>query len=455
MEKESLKRQLGPATAILVVMASMIGTGIFGNTGLIQSALGNPVVVVLMWALGGLVALAGALSYSEMAVLMPHAGGEYVYLRRIFGPLASFLTGWVSFAVGFAAPAASAALLSAKYAHEFLQILAPSTGFTHFLSLESGQKLYGILAILGISWFHMASLKRGEALQNLLSSVKFGLVLLFAAVGLYLSFSSGKSFPVEEIGEEVRWSGLGMGLLFVMFAYSGWNGASYLAEEIRDPARNLPRAMLGGTVLTAVLYVLLNILYYLAVPVGEISGESAVAALTAGYIFQKDVNATLFFNLAFTIMLLSSLSVSLMIGPRVSFAMARDGLFFRIAGRVGKKSSSPAFSILLQAVLSIVYVLSGTYQTIMIYMGFALAIFPVLAVAGMIYLRIRHPELERPYRTPLFPLVPLFFLTATLFTMVAALQEWTRTSLWAIAVVLAGVPVYFLWIRLRGSDPVR
>lgn len=449
MEQNSLKRQLGLFTAVLVVMASMIGTGIFGNTGLIQSALGNPLIVVLMWALGGMVAIAGALSYSEMAVMMPHAGGEYVYLRKIYGPLASFLTGWVSFAVGFAAPAASAGLLSASYAHEFLLLVSPEGSLTRFLGEGMGQKIYAILMIAILSGFHMSSLKKGEAMQNILSSLKFGLVVLFALVGLYLSFASGRTFPMESAmqGEGVRWSGLGMGLLFVMFAYSGWNGASYLAEEIKNPEKNLPAAMLLGTGLTALLYMALNVLYYLAVPVAEIEGESAVAALTATHIFQNDNNATVFFNLAFTMMLLSSLSVSLMIGPRVTFAMARDGLFFPVAGRVGEKSDTPAISIFLQALLSVLYVLSGTYQTIMIYMGFALAIFPVLAVAGMIYLRYAKPEMPRPYKTPLFPLVPLFYLGFTIFTMIAALREWTETSLWAMGVVLLGIPVYWVWTR--------
>ncbi len=457
MSEQKLKRQLGLFTAVIVVVTSMIGSGIFGNTGFVQGYVGNPAIVLGLWVLGGLVALSGALVYAELATMMPHAGGEYVYLKKIYGPAFSFLTGWMSFIVGFAAPAASAGLLSASYGHEFLKLTFPESGITDWFSSVWNQRFYAVIMVILITGFHMAGTKKGEIVQNILGTMKSVLIIAFTLIGLFTAFHSETAvsgiFDLTDSGS-IRWAGLGMGLLFVMFAYSGWNGASYLAEEIRNPEKNLPSAMVSGTLLTIVIYFLINLVYYFFIPAAKMEGQPAVAAMASEAVFSGQHNAAVFFNLSFTIVLLSSLSVSIMIGPRVVFAMARDGMFFSVAGKLDSVNSTPVVSIALQGFLAVLYVITGTYETIMIYMGFALALFPILAVSGMIWLRIKHPELPRPYRAPLFPLVPLFYIVFTGFTLVAALTEWTETSLFALGAALAGIPVYIIWMKVNGRVPV-
>ncbi len=452
MQNQQLQRHLGLWTAILVVIASMIGVGIFGNTGIIQMEVRHPLLVLGLWLLGGLIALSGALVYAELATMMPHAGGEYVYLKKSYGLLPSFLTGWVSFIVGFSAPAASAALLSSEYAHKFLIMVAPASALTSLFEEELYRKLYAVLLILLFSLFHSMGVKKGGMVQNVLSFAKLFFISMFAVAGLAVAFLGDGLPPMQQIvvGREADWSGFGVGLLFVMFAYSGWNGATYLAEEIKDPDKNLPRALLMGTTLTIVLYMMLNLVYYLAVPVGELEGQEAVAAVAAGYLFGN--NVTVFFNLAFCLMLLSSLSVSIMIGPRVYYAMARDKLFFKAAGRVDPRFGTPMVSISIQAFLAILYVLTGKYDQILAYMGFALSIFPVLTVFGLIYLRKTHPHARRPYQTPLFPLVPLFFIGFSLVIMVTSFLGRPVESSIALAVVLLGIPIYFLWSRFSGEE---
>lgn len=425
----------------------MIGSGIFGNTGLIQERVGNPGMVVALWFIGGMIALAGALCYAELSTLMPHAGGEYVYLKNIFGLLPSFLTGWVSFIVAFSAPAAAAALLSSEYVFKALESLNPESGLTVFLSDEWNRKFSGCAMVIFFTSIHMIGVKAGSFFQNVLTVIKMSLVVAFVIAG-FMIFWIYPDTPLatDFIAGKIEWSGTGAGLLYVMFAYSGWNSATYLAEEIRSPEKNLPRALIAGTILTTSLYVILNLLYFMAVPAGELSGERAIAAMTAESLF--GANITILFNLGFFFILLSTLSATLMIGPRVYFAMARDNLFFKAAAHVSPRFGTPTISFMLQAALAIIYILSGTYEQIQIYMGFALSIFPVMAVAGILVLKHQRPDLKSPYKTPFYPLFPVFFIIMSVFTMVASLFVYTITCLIAIAVVLAGIPFFFMWMKI-------
>lgn len=438
---------------MFVVMASMIGSGIFGNTGIIQSAVGDPYMVIALWGLGGLVALSGALCYAELSTLMPHAGGEYVYLKNIFGLLPSFLTGWVSFAVAFSAPAAAAALLSAEYLQPAVDLLLPGTIFASMLDSAGGRKLLASFLIVLFTAIHVMHVKKGGVVQNLLTVVKVGLVLLFLSAGFYVAFSAPTvPMPGHFESQGIQWGGVGLGLLFVMFAYSGWNGATYLAEEIRNPERNLPIALIGGTVITTVLYVFLNILYYMAVPASELAGQKAVAQLSASHLF--GTNITTFFNVSFFFILLSTISATIMIGPRVYFAMARDRLFFRIAAQVHPKFHTPVMSFVIQGLLSIIYIASGTYEQIQTYMGIALSIFPLVAIVGLMLLRHKRPDIQGPYRTPLYPLFPLIFIVFTVITIITSVIGRPREAGVALLVILLGIPVYFLWMRIvhRGTS---
>ncbi|MDH5654285.1 MAG: amino acid permease [Spirochaetia bacterium] len=453
MHQTTLKRDLGLTTAVLVVIASMIGSGIFGNTGIIQQAVGNPLIVLLLWLLGGLIALSGALCYAELASMMPHAGGEYVYLKHSFGLMPSFLTGWVSFIVGFSAPAAASALLVANYLYETLHIAYPDSAVAGLLDTSLEQKIAASLMIVFFGLFHMSGSKKGGTVQNLLTIAKIGVILFFGILGFYVVLTAepgSRAIPEGGFnllsGYDTQWDGFGVGLLWVMFAYSGWNGATYLAEEIKNPERNLPKALFRGTLFTIIIYLLLNVLFYLTIPVDQLSGSEAVFALSADHIF--GTKASLFFNLSFVVMLLSSVSVNIMIGPRVYYAMAKDHLFFKSAGNVHGKYGTPFASIAIQCLLSIVYIASGSYEGIMTYMMFALSFFPILSVLGLFILRKKIPDEKRPYKTKLFPFFPLFFAGFSLFIMITSFVGRPMISSIAIAVVLSGIPVYYLWTRL-------
>lgn len=442
-----LTRQLGVWTATFALIASMIGAGIFGLTGMIQGAVGEPLLVIAMWAVGGLVALSGALCYAELSTLMPHAGGEYTYLKNTFGLLPSFLTGWVSFFVGFAAPAAGSAMLATDYFSRIVKLVAPGSALALEIEEFWGQKLFAATIILIFTILHIFHVKKGSLVQNMLTMVKISLIVLFLGAGFAVVFTSPGGVPVEHFAPRgIRWSGLGLGLLFVMYAYSGWNGASYLAEEIQQPERNLPRALIGGTLITMVLYLILNVLYYFAVSPEMLSGKWAVGAVAAGQLFGEGV--TLLFDLGFFMMLLSGISATIMIGPRVYFAMARDGLFFKWVAHVHSQFQTPLLSFVAQAVLAVFYVMIGQYDTIVSYMGVALAIFPMVSVVALMVLRHRRPDLPRPYRTPFYPLFPLIFLVLTGATVVTTFVDRWQQSAIAMGVILTGIPIFYVWMRI-------
>lgn len=446
----NLKRQLGLTTASLVVVANMIGAGIFGNTGEIQSNVGDPWLVMLLWGLGGVFALAGALSYAELATLWPHAGGEYVYLKRIFGRLWSFLSGWVSFIVGFAAPAAWAAIVSGEYLYELFLSIDPASPLAVFFRDPINRKIYAAALILLFSGVHIVGVKSGSLVQNGLTIVKLLIVGVFAIAGFSVLFAGATheaaALPPMQSGG-LQWSALAIGLLWVSYAYSGWNGAAYMAEEVERPERTLPRALILSTLATMGLFLALNLVYYWAAPASEIAGKHTVAAIAARRIFGPEIS--IFFNLAFCVILLSSISAYVMIGPRVYFAMARDNLFFSYAKQIDPRFGTPVVSIALQAILSIIYIFTGTYDSIMTYMGFALLIFPVLTVIGLVVHRYKHPDLDRPYRTPWFPLTPLVFIVSSIFIMVGSFMDDPASCLRAILISVGGIPVFYVWTAVH------
>ena len=450
---DTLKRKLGVWTATFAVFASMIGSGIFGNTGKVQEFVGDPLMVMALWLFYGVVAIAGALTYSELAARMPEAGGEYVYLRKTFGPLWGFLSGWISLIAGFSAPAAIAAYLSAEYMGALLSTAFPGSSldllfqnWSFSVSLGSWalaitfKQIYMVALIVLFSVFHGIGVKKGGWIQNALTALKLAIVLIFLFGGMVAIFMADGPVhdPLKSNG--VEWAGVGIGLLWVLYAYSGWNGASYLAGEIENPERNVPRAMMWGTALTAVLYVLLNLMYYLASPASAFSGSFTVASIISETLFGKGV--AVFFNICFCLILLSTLSAQVMIGPRVYYAMAKDGVFFKFASTIHPKFETPFYSIIVQGVLSIVYILSGSYYDVMTYMGFSLSIFPFLTVVGLWKLRKNNPD--APYKVPFYPWTPLFFLLVTLIIIItSAVHEWDK-ALFAVAGIAVGALIYFL-----------
>ncbi len=450
-----LKRQLGLMTGILIVVADMIGTGIFMTTGNILGMTGSAPVVLALWALGGLVAISGTLCYAELAAMWPDVGGEYVYLKRIFGPLPAFLTGWVSLIVGFSAPVATSSLLLVQYLNRFMHIaIDPSGGATGALDGVWAQKSIAAGIVVFFGAIHIIGVKRGGYFQNFLTVLKLLIISSIIVFGLFaLDWSAGHrlsaSYPAaESAGAPV----IGLALLIIMFAYSGWNGASYIAGEMRDPEKTMPRALLLGTIITTGLYLLINVVFLMSADGPELMGKDEVGAVATQAIFGPGVSGL--FTIGIAVILLSAISVQTMVGPRVYFAMAKDGLIFNSLSRVHPRFETPHLSILIQMILSVFYVFSGSAMTLVIYMGFALNVFPVLTVIGLMYMRRRAPELARPYKTPLYPVVPLVYVLLTTAMMIAALMNWTMTSLVAIGVLALGIPVFYVWKRFLGDKTI-
>jgi APA family basic amino acid/polyamine antiporter len=439
----------------MVVVASMIGTGIFLTTGIVLEMTRNALLVLILWGVAGLVALTGALSYAELATMWPEAGGEYVYLKKTFGYLPSFLTGWISLMVGFSAPVALSSIAFVEYINRFWQnVMVMEGGGAPLISDPWWQKILAASIVLALGLIHIWGVRAGGNVQNVLTVIKIAIVVVFIGLGVVMADWSGADRLIAEYAaaDGAAQAGIplsGLALLVIMFSFSGWNGATYIAGEIRDPDRNLPRALFWGTLLTTLLYVGLNVVFLISVPGQNLLGQEPVGAIAARSLF--GIQASHFFTLGIALILLSSISVQLMVGPRVYYAMAVDRLMFGPLAKIHPRLGTPYVAICVQIVLAVVYVVLGSAKALLEYMGFALVVFPLLTVIGLMYLRRRHPELKRPYRVPAYPWMPLVYIVLSAGMMVAGLLTWATTSLFALGVILAGIPVYFLWRRLSRS----
>jgi len=406
------------------------------------------VSMLSVWIAGGFIALAGAMAYAELAVLRPHAGGEYVYLREAFGPLAAFVTGWTSFVAGFSGAIAASAVGFASYLGRFV----PAAANTHaLLELPIGpltvtlspQSLIAISAIALLSLVHIRGLGPGRLLQNVLAGAKVtGLVAL---VALGFSIGDGTFRHLQGAPHPVA-GGFLLALVPVMFSYSGWNAATYVAEEIRDPGRFLPRALAAGTGAVVALYLALNLLYVYSLPVSELAGlKGSVMDVIAERLFGPfagDLLAALT-----SISIAASISAMIIAGPRVYFAMARDGLFFRRAALVHPRYRTPATAIIAQSVWSALLVLTGSFNQLIAYTGFAVVLFSGIAGVALFVLRHRQPDEPREVRAWGYPLMPALFVMASALIVANAVWRSPGTSAAGLAIILAGLPLYVVFRR--------
>jgi basic amino acid/polyamine antiporter, APA family len=443
-----LERRLGPLDAAAIVISNVIGVGIFITPRIIATAVPHPIAFLGVWLAGGLLAFAGAMAYAELGTLRPQSGGEYVYLREGYGPLAAFLTGWTSFVAGFAGAIAAGALGVSDYLGRFLPIAGDSSPlFTVPLPwlplVFSPRTVVALCVIVGLALIHMRGLGPGRVVQNALAGTKVVALALFVVVGLAVGRGSLANFsPAASVPPGAfNWP---LAFIIVMFAYSGWNAASYVAEEIRDPGRNVPRALALGTGAIVLLYLGLNFLYVYAVPVGEIaSGNSTELAMVAADRLLGPVASTLLGGLA-VIVLSGSLSAMTVAGPRVYFAMARDGEFFPAFARVHPRFHTPWVSIVAQTIWSSLLVLTNTKDQLAEYTGFAVLLFSAIAVSTVFVLRRRYPNEPRPFKALGYPIAPAAFVLVSLTIMVAAIAGRPGPSLIGAIIIASGIPLYFL-----------
>ncbi|MEE3329407.1 MAG: amino acid permease [Myxococcota bacterium] len=428
--------KVGAFTAACLLVSNAVGSGIFTTTGFQARDIGDPTTILALWVVGGLLALTGAMSYGELGAALPRVGGEYIYLRRAFGPLVGFLSGWMSFTVGFGAAIAAGAMGFAAY----------------FAALFPGSEGYGTLVGLVLIWsltaVHLVSLETGGRFQRWITILKIGAVVV--GIGVALAFGAGDvaHFGERTAGVDPGIGSLAIALIFVMYAFSGWNAASYIAGEMEDPARNLPRALVGGTLFITGFYVVVNLRYFYALSPEARAADPVlpVAEKVATSLFGPGAAALVSAVLCMSIA--GSTSSMIWAGPRVYEAMAADG----VAPKALAKRSArgvPAAAILAQSVWISALLFTGTFEQLVVYAGFALAIFSALGVGCVIALRIREPELERPYRVGFYPWVPLLYIASSLWIAVYAAWEQPTETLLSVLTVAIGVPVYYVWLRVR------
>jgi APA family basic amino acid/polyamine antiporter len=443
-----LQRKLGLFPLTNIVIANMIGAGIFTTSGLLMKDLHHPVVMLTLWLVGGLIALCGALSYGELGAAFPHAGGEYAFLSRLYHPVLGFLSGWVSFFVGFSAPIAASAIGFTEYlTRAFPGLLHPGIigGAGEAAVMK---KLYAILIIAAFTFLHTRGLEVGARVQNSLTGLKILLIVGLVAAGFAVGkgslghFAAAAPFRFDFGG----WKTLGLSLMWIMFAYSGWNASAYVGSEVKEPSRNLPRSLLLGTGIVILLYAALNLFYIYAIPPAEMEGVISVGGLAAGNLFGRSAETVLSLFISFA--LFSSLSAYLILGPRVYYSMARDGIFFKSIAYVDPKCCVPTRSIVLQGAIASVMVLFGTFDQLLTYMGFSLGIFPLLAVLGVFKLRRTG---RSAVKLPGYPVASAVYILVGATILVLAFLERPKESLVAIATALAGIPVYYFFKRGAGK----
>ena len=449
----SLVRRLGPFDGASIIVSNVIGSGVFLVPVLIAQWVPNVWAMLALWLTGGLLVFAGAMAYAELAALRPRAGAEYVYLREAFGPAAGFLTGWTSFVAGFSGAIALNAVGLAGYLGRFVPAAADATPFVElslvFATLTvSPQSLVALGVIALLTAVHIAGLGPGRVVQNLLAAGKVAVLVALVVFGFAVGGGSTTHFTASS--GTVTPSLWLLGLIPVMFAYSGWNAAAYVAEEVREPGRNLPRAMAMGTVTVVLVYLLLNALYVYAMPLAEIATvDVRVVDAAADRLFGAAVAAPL--AAASVVMIAASISAMVLAGPRVYYAMARDGQFPAAAARVHPRFRAPVTAIVAQSAWSGILVLAGTFEQLAVYTGFAVVLFSGLSVAALFVLRRRYPDAERPFRAWGYPYAPLVFVAASLAMTVNAVWREPAASGAGIIVIGAGIPVY-VWFRRRARD---
>ncbi|MBM4029285.1 MAG: amino acid permease [Planctomycetes bacterium] len=439
--KQELQRRFGLSTATYVVIASMVGTGILVSPGYMMASLQNYPVIFGLWALGGLLALCGALCVAELAAALPRAGGEYIYLREAYGPMPAFLSGWTSFFVGFSAPLAVASYIAALYLLTPFGWAQKGTGYLI--------QTVAALIIVAITLPNLVGHRHSAWTQNLTTLLKLGLFV--ALVVLAFLFGGGQLSRVTD-GQSIGNIGLGTAttqLFYVMFAYSGWNAASYLAGEVRNPGRTLPRSLLLGAALVVVLYLSLNLVFAYAVPLADVGFHNAeqVPQLAVQNLFGPRASSV--FSVLLGLTFLATVSAFIITGPRVYYAMARDGLFPSLAAHLSAKGQVPTYAMVLQSLCAIVILFLVDFQNLYQYAAVGLSLFALLFIGAVYVLRRRRPDLERPFRVPGYPVVPALFMGVTIFMGVFAFLQWPKPSAYSLGSILLGIPVYYLWSSVR------
>jgi APA family basic amino acid/polyamine antiporter len=434
-------------SAAALVVASMIGAGIFTTTGFQASALGHPGIIFALWIVGGILALCGALCFAELGSMFPKAGAEYVYIRETYGKLFGFMGAFVGLIAGFSAPIAAALKSLLRYLSHFIPAFADNPSLLGPIHLND---LVAIALCWLLVYIHTRGIKIGLSFNDLITLAKvLGIILIILA-----AFTLGKGDTANfthiapfysDLSFNDKLTAFATSLIFVSFCYLGWNASAYMAAEMDDPQKDLPRSLLGGTAIVIVLYLLLNAVYFYGASVEVLAGEVEVGLISAKNLF-GDTGVTLV-TIVLSASILASASAMTVIGPRIYYAFGKDFPPMRRLAQSDPKSGAPKNALLLQGIVTTIIILSGRIDQIIQYAGFTLTLFASLAVSCVIILRIREPELVRPFKTWGYPITPILFLAISLWTMIWAIQGRPTESILGLATAALGGALFYAFKR--------
>ena len=429
-------RTVGFYTACGIVIANIIGTGVFTSLGFQVADIQSGFALLMLWIVGGIAALCGALCYGELSAALPRSGGEYHFLSEIYHPAIGFMAGFISATVGFAVPIALAAMAFGKYFHGVFNFGSPV--------------LLSFVLVWVTALFHFGNLRVGSVFQNLWTIVKLLLIAALIGAGFLLQTKQPIIFLPHSTDTMSIFSGaFAVSLVYVMYSYSGWNASSYIIGEVKNPERNIPRSLLAGTVVVIAVYVLLNAVFLATTPESEMSGQLEVGLIAGKHIFGEEGGRIV--GGVICLGLISAISSMTWIGPRVTMSMGEDHWLLRFLGR--KNSAGvPANAVIVQLLIVNLFLLTRSFELVIVYIQFALLLCSLLTVVGVIVLRRRRPTLARPYRVWFYPIPPVIFAAITIWMMIYLLKSKTTESVAGLATGLAGLLLYFCSGRRVSAD---
>ncbi len=438
-----MKTFFSPGTALAIVVANMVGTGVFTSLGFQLATLQSGFALIMLWVVGGVIAVCGALSYAELGAALPRSGGEYNFLGRIYHPSAGFVSGWVSSTIGFSAPVALAAMTFGAYT---TSSILPDASETVRAWVERGLAL-GL--IISLTLVHTRKRQTSGAFQTLFTAIKVAVILVISAAGLALvaEYQPVSLLPRTGDAAALTSSAFAVSLIYVSYAYTGWNVATYLTDELEQPQRSLPRVLFAGAFGVMLLYILLNAVFLLTTPMDKMVGEVEVGVIAARHVFGQI--GALFTGAVLGVLLISTVSAMTIAGPRVLQMVGQDIKAFRFLAKTNS-DGMPTTGVLVQSGLALIFVLTATFDQVLVFAGFTLALNSLLAVGGLFVLRIREPNLERPFKVPLFPVLPIIYLVLTIWTLVYVAIERPQEVAVSAVLIAVGIAIYLL-SRDRGA----
>ena len=422
-------RKISLGTAVSVVIANMVGTGVFTSLGFQVIGIQTVFAVLMLWVFGGIMALCGALAYGELGAAFPQNGGDYNYLSKIYHPFIGFLSGWVSAIIGFAAPVAAAAMALGSYAHGVFA--------------EVNALFIALFVVAALTALHATNLKLGAGFQRYATFIKVAFIVFFITCGLL----SKPAHTISILPDAGSWKDIFrnnafvVGLYWISYAYNGWNASSYIAGEMKNPYRNIPRSLFAGTITVTVLYVLLNFVFLYTTPVKELQGQLEVGHLSATHIFGIRFGNVM--GIMISLLLVSTISAMILAGPRVSAKIGEEFPMLRLLSRRNEKGV-PFAAVIFQSLIAVVLIITNQFSLVIDLIGFTLTIFTTLTVLGVFILRIKKPNLPRPYKTWGYPVTPVLFLAINSWILYYGFTLKIRSSLYGLLIVAVGALVWLV-----------